>query len=89
MPLLELHLRDLSDNDIRYGAVLHIPLKRAVHALPWIGEAASKYVPCLVCSFVFLTDGDDFSFGVKLNAAGLLYPTSRAQKLYGEIVSTK
>ena len=77
---------DFSDDDIRFGAVFHIPLKRVVHTLPWIGEATSKYVPCLVCSFVFLTDGDDnFSFGVKLNAASLLYPTVRAQQLYGEI----
>ena len=63
---------DFSQDKIRYGGVVHLPLK---HAFDEMGlNAVSGIVPCEVCSFVLLTDGDDnWSVGIKLNIANLLF----------------
>lgn len=63
---------DLKSDDLRYGAVVHLPVKRAVKSIA--GESVSKFVPCTVCSVAFLTDGDeDWSIGLKIDIAKVLY----------------
>ena len=73
---------DFSNDKTRIGLVAHLPLKRAVYSLGGPAKDFSKYVPCEACSFVFLTDGDDdWTFGVKLNVASLLYAPDKARNL--------
>lgn len=63
---------DFSDDQFRYGAVIHLPISAAFKEMGF--EGASKIIPCEVCSFVVMTDGnDDWSVGVKMNVAGWLY----------------
>ncbi len=74
---------DLSNDDVRFGGVVHLPLKRAVYELGEVGESLSEFVPCQSCSFVFLTDGDDdWSVGVKLDVARLFYRADDAKRLF-------
>ena len=69
---------DLQSNRVRYGSVVHLPIKNALkHAKL---DMLADFVPCDVCSIAFMTDGhNDWSIGFKINAAGLLYAPDKAR----------
>lgn len=78
---------DLNSDRLRYGGVVHLPLKAALGEVPVLKEV-SEFIPCNICSVGFFTDGDDdWSVGVKLNAAGLFFAPGKIREKYGNYLT--
>jgi len=72
---------DLKNDNTRFGAVIHLPLKGIAKELDL--KLIEDFIPCEVCSIAILTDGDDdWSIGFKINAAGLLFSKEKARSQF-------
>ena len=74
---------DLKNDNTRYGAVIHLPLKGIAKELNL--TLIDDFIPCNVCSIAILTDGDDdWSIGFKINAAGLLFSQDKVREQFNK-----
>ena len=72
---------DLQNDSIRYGCVAHLPVKGAFKKIGF--DAVSDLIPSETVSIAFLTDGDDdWSVGLKIDVAGLLYSKDKAKSAF-------
>ena len=72
---------DFQNDNLRYGGVIHLPIKGALNRIGL--EPVAKIIPCEACSIAFLTDGDDdWSVGLKIDVARLLYSPDKAKSSF-------
>ena len=72
---------DFQNDDVRYGGVIHLPIKGALNRIGL--DPVAKIIPCEACSIAFLTDGDDdWSVGLKIDVARLLYSPDKAKSTF-------
>ena len=72
---------DFQNDNIRYGGVAHLPLKGAFKKAGL--DSISDFIPTETFSIAVLTDGDDdWSVGLKIDVAGLLYSKDKAKSTY-------
>lgn len=77
---------DLENDQVRMGGVVHLPIKGLLANAGL--DTLSEFVPCRLCSVAFMTDTDgDWSIGLKIDAARLLYPDEKAKKAWRKFTS--